>query len=94
MPIIYLKMMDGDDVIADATETNDGMKLKNAARLGMTHQGLAMMPMNPFITDKEVVVPNSFIVYTGTPEDEIKNAYNAKFGSGLVVATNSGLLHG
>ncbi len=93
MPVLYLKLNDGEDVIADASEVDGGMKLKQPARLAYTPQGLGMMPMNPFIVDKEVTIPNNFIVYTGTPDDEIKNAYNAKFGSGLVIAS-SGLLHG
>lgn len=93
MPVLYLKMYDGEDVVAEATETDGGMKLKNPARLAVTPQGLGMMAFNPFISDKEVTIPQNFIVYTGTPDEEIKNAYNSKFGSGLVVAS-SGLLHG
>ena len=93
MPVLFLKLMDGEDVIADAEEVNGGMKLKSPARLALTPQGLGMMPMNPFITDKEILIPQNFIVYTGTPDDEIKNAWNQKFGSGLIVPS-SGLLHG
>jgi hypothetical protein len=93
MPVLYLKLHDGEDVVADVEETHGGMKLKNPARLAFTQQGIAMMQMCPFVTDKEITIPSNFIVYTGTPEDEIKNGYNAKFGSGLVVASGS-LLHG
>jgi hypothetical protein len=93
MPVLFLKMNDGEDVIADAEQADGGWKLTNPVRLAMTGNGLGMMPMNPFITDKEVTIPNNFIVYTGNPDDEIKNAYNQKFGSGLIVAS-SGLLHG
>jgi hypothetical protein len=93
MPVLYLKLNDGEDVIADCEETNGGMKLKGPARLIPTPQGLGMMPMNPFIVDKEITLPQNFIVYTGTPDDEIKNAWNQKFGNGLIVP-GSGLLHG
>ena len=91
MPVLYLKLMDGEDIIADAEETNGGMKLKNPARLAIMQDGLAFAAFNPFITDKEITIPQTFIVYTGTPDDEIKNAWNQKFGSGLIVA-GSGLI--
>ncbi len=91
--IKYVKLQDGDDVIADVEFVENGLKLKNPARLAITQQGLGMMPMNPFITDKEITIPEHFVVYTATPEDEIRNAYNSKFGSGLVVPS-SNLIYG
>jgi len=95
MAVAFVKLFDGDDVVADVEKNADGsVVLTSPAKLMLTPQGLGMMPMNPFVSDKKFTLPANFVVYTATPDDEIKNAYNAKFGSGLVIAGSSSILHG
>jgi hypothetical protein len=86
MAIQFVKMLDGDDVVAEVEKIGDTYVLHSPAKLMITQQGLGMMPMNPFVTDKKITVPASFVIYTATLEDEIRNAYNEKFGSGIIVA--------
>jgi hypothetical protein len=38
-----------------------------------------------------MTINKSHIVAYGEPDDEIKNAYNSKFGSGIVVASSGGI---
>jgi hypothetical protein len=50
-----------------------------------TQEGAAMIPLLIFSTSESLSVAAEHIVYTAEPDDEVKNAYNAKFGSGLVM---------
>jgi hypothetical protein len=88
MAIKFAKLMNDEDIVADIENAEDVSKLtfKNPARLVITHQGVGMMPMNPFMKAKSVEIPKSYIVYTTDVDEEISNAYNAKFGSGIVLA--------
>jgi hypothetical protein len=40
---------------------------------------------------KRKPIKKEHIVGFGEPEDEIKNAYNSKFGSGIVVASSGNI---
>lgn len=91
MAIKFVQMTTEDSVIADVADHGESVVLKNPARLAMTNQGLGMMPYNPMIKDKEITIDKKFILYQANPDDEILNAYNAKFGSGLVLA-GSGII--
>ncbi len=89
MAIKFAKLMNDEDIVADIEDSAaDATKFtfKNPARLVITHQGVGMMPMNPFMKAKSVEIPKSYIVYTTDVDDEISNAYNAKFGGGIVFA--------
>lgn len=88
MAIKFAKLLSDEDIVADVEQAEDVSKFtfKNPARLVITHQGVGMMPMNPFMKGKSVDIPKSYVVYTTDVDDEILNAYNAKFGSGIVFA--------
>jgi len=83
--IKIVKLFNDEDIIAEVEEQEGGLKLTNAIRIVLTQQGAAMIPMNPFIKDKFVVIRSEFIVYTGTPDEEVVNAYNQKFGTGIIL---------
>ena len=87
MAIKFAKLLNDDDIVADIEPALDETKLtfKVPIRLVITQQGVGMMPMNPFMKAKSIDLPKSFVVYTCDLDDEIVNAYNAKFGSGIVV---------
>ena len=88
MAIRFAKLLNDDDIVADISGCDgDDTKLtfKVPIRLVITQQGVGMMPMNPFMKAKSIDLPKSFVVYTCELDDDIVNAYNAKFGSGIVV---------
>jgi hypothetical protein len=88
MAIVYLKLDNDSDVVADVSETiGDPRKvtLTNAIRMVPTQQGWGMMPLCPFSKDKSFDIRKEYIVTTGEVEDELLNAYNAKFG-GVIIA--------
>lgn len=87
----FLKFVTDDDVIAQVEEQETSYKLKNPAKLIITHEGIGLGPLNPFVTSKEIEVKKEHVVYVGEPETEFKNAYNSQFGSGIVTAPASAL---
>lgn len=84
--IQYVQLITGDEVIADITTDNDYFYLKHPVKIGLTREGLAMMPFSPFIKNNEIRIPTKHILFHAEVEDEIRNAYNSRFGSGIVVA--------
>lgn len=95
MTVKVVKLSTGEEVIADVTvepitqEINSYFfKLKNPARLAITNQGAALMPFSPLSSDDEFVIHSNFVIYQSNPEQEVLNAYNAQFGSGIVIANS------
>lgn len=81
----FLKLTTGEEVIAD-TEIGDGVyKLKTPIKIGIAREGLAMMPFSPFLKDETITIRQEHVLFIGEPDDEIRNAYNSKFGSGIVL---------
>lgn len=92
MAVKYVKLVTGEDVIADVTEVKEqaGFNLKNPAKffISETASGgsLGMMPFAPFCKGNEIFVSSQHIVCQMELEDEIYNAYNSRFGSGIIMA--------
>lgn len=87
--IKIVKLVTGEDVIADVSISNNEASLKNAFRFVMTAEGLASIPLMPFSKDKEYVISMNHIIFMANPEDEFLNSYNAQHGSGIVIAKNT-----
>lgn len=96
MPVLFVKLTSGEDVIADTVVTEQGVTLKSPVQLIMTPQGgIGMAHFCPFVKDKEIKITKEYVLFTGTPDAEILNAYNKQFGTGIVTATASqGILLG
>ena len=86
MKVEYIKLSTGEEIISQTESGVENLTLKNPVMLAITREGVGMMPFAPFAKDSKVLLSKSHIVALGEPEDEIKNAYNSKFGSGIVVA--------
>lgn len=86
MKVEYIKLSTGEEIISQTEPAGDHIILKNAVLLVMTREGTGMMPFAPFAKDQRVSLSIAHVMAVGEPEDEIKNAYNSKFGSGIVVA--------
>jgi hypothetical protein len=91
MNVKIMKLMNGDDVIADIKYGNDNIViLSGSAKIMMFPSeeggmGLALMPWLPYSDDKEVEIKEKNILITVIPSSQILNEYNERFGSGLVV---------
>lgn len=86
--IQIIKLISGEDVIAEVSSNDNQLKLKDAYKIVMTQEGLGLMPFMLFSKDKEFLISESHILMRGEPEIEIRNAYSSQTG-GVVVAKNN-----
>jgi hypothetical protein len=89
--IKVLKLVTGDDVIAEMLEDSSGKKvsLKNPQRFIMTQEGLGSIPLMPLSGDDQFIIGMDHVVLICEPEVDVKNSYNAQHGSGIVLASSS-----
>jgi hypothetical protein len=52
---------------------------------------LGMMPLSTLGQNDDVEIDASHVIFTDDPDDEIKNVYNARFGTGIVTSTGGGI---
>lgn len=91
MIINLIKLTTGEEVIAETQVVSNGLLLKNPVKLGMTPQGLAMVPLSPFAQSKEVTIKNEHVLFIDEPELEILNGYKTAFNKGVLLP-GSGLI--
>ena len=93
MNILGIKLVTGEEVIADATRLPDGrLSLKNAVQLRMAppqiaggQPGLGFTPFPAFsIENESVTVEPLHVVYSYNPDESITHNYNQMFGSGII----------
>jgi hypothetical protein len=93
MNIMGIKLVTGEEVIADADRLSDGrLLLRNAVQLRMAppqvaggQPGLGFTPFPAFAVEKEnIAIEPLHIVYTYSPDESIKHNYNQMFGSGII----------
>lgn len=88
--IKLLKLSTGEEIIAEKQEERGSIVIKNPVKMGLTAQGIAMMPFSPFLkaNNNNIIlhINSSHIIFEGEVDEEIVNAYNSKFGSGIVLA--------
>lgn len=84
------KLVTGEEIIADTTKNDDKTyTFKNPVRVMITHEGVGMGYFCPFSSSKEITIKQEHVVWVAELEDEMKNAYNAQFGNGIVVASSA-----
>lgn len=93
MNILGIKLVTGEEVIADATRLPDGrLSLKNAVQLRMAppqiaggQPGLGFTPFPAFsIENESVTVEPLHVVYSYNPDESITHNYSQMFGSGII----------
>lgn len=92
MNIIWVRLVTGEDLVADGYEEEGLVVLNKPVRIVMTHDGIAMVPAPPFCKSKELKIKSEHVVFIAEPEDEVRNGYNEKFGSGIVTASHLSIL--
>jgi hypothetical protein len=90
--IKIVKLITGEDVVADIEILEDKVVMKNPQRFIMTQEGLGSIPLLPFSSDEKISVNMNHVVLIAEPDSEVKNGYNAQHGSGIVVASSSKIL--
>ncbi|MHA2428674.1 MAG: hypothetical protein ACXADB_11690, partial [Candidatus Hermodarchaeia archaeon] len=90
----FIKLVTGEDILSEVEkpEGSPDYVLKNPVRIMPTRDGgIGMGPLNPFAKGEKVVIPSQHVIFEDEPDDEIRNAYNSQFGSGIVTAPASAL---
>ena len=81
-----IRLKNGMEILANVTEDGDKLELRNPVQVAMTQQGAAMVPLLMLAKCTSVEIPTSEVLWNVEPNDEVANAYNQQFGSGIVTA--------
>lgn len=87
----FIKLINGEEVIATVRHNEDStVSLQQPVKMAMSRQGIGMVPWLPFVKENEPIKLNlSNIMFMTEAEQEIVNAYNSQFGTGIIVADSS-----
>ena len=89
--IKVIKLISGEEVIADIDESIDGLVILKKPLLIMmvpnqnNQFGIGLAPFCPYAADGVVPVRAGAVVSIFEPDTGMKNEYNVRFGSGIVV---------
>lgn len=75
-----LKLVSGDDVVADVTISGDEVILKNPLQVILTREGVAALPFMPLMKGDTLKINKSHCLIIADPNDDCVNHYNEKFG--------------
>jgi len=84
----YLRLTDGTDLVCKVVDINEvELRVEQPIRLYLVPQTgqVGMMPYLPFADGKEFDIPLDEVKFNLVPDSDMKNMWNEKFGSGLVV---------
>lgn len=82
-----LKLVSGEEVIGEAELKDNAWEIKNPVRLLLHKDGAAMVPISPFIDEetKLLSISNNHVVYACDVNNDVKNAYNTQYGTGVIL---------
>ena len=86
-----IKLISGEEIIADIDESIDGLVILKKPLLIMmvpnqTNQfGIGLAPFCPYAQDEALPVRAGAVVSIFEPDATMRNEYNIRFGSGIVV---------
>ena len=87
--IKIVKLITGEELIADATVDHNGITLKQPCAIQLMPgraEGQTMMGLIPYASyteDFQVTVSLDKVIWQEKPSKEIYNQYNSAFGSGI-----------
>ena len=95
MKIKVLKLITGEEIITQLkSEDENTIVIVDPQKFIMSQEGVGSMPLMPMSNDKEYSISKNHILLISEPDDDIKNVYNSKFGSGVIVPTSSSIITG
>ena len=90
--IEVIKIISGEELVAEVTDTVSGVRLKKPcaiqlmpSRANPDQPMMGMFPYAAYAEDHTIEVEKASIVWRAKPVTELYNQYNSAFGSGLVV---------
>lgn len=95
MKIKVLKLVTGEEIITQVkSEDENTITLVEPQKFMISQEGVGSMPLMPMSKDKEYCILKNHVVLISEPDDDIKNVYNSKFGSGVVVPSPGVIITG
>lgn len=93
MTVKLVKLVTGEEVLAgfEVAGIGDAWVLDNPVRIMLNAQGVSMMPFSPFMKGDQLIINKLNVIYFVDVEEELANAYNSKFGSGILTASSLAL---
>jgi hypothetical protein len=88
MEIKILKLTSGEEIISQCVLKEGKYTLKNPQKFMLTQEGIGSMPMMPFSSNEIYEIDEKHVIFTCEPELEIRNVYNSKYGTGVVLPTS------
>jgi len=83
--IRLVKLKSGEEIIGDVTVSANDVIIANPCQLIPTEQGIGFSPWPPFAKHDNVTVKMDWVICITDPVDEASNAWNSKFGSGIIL---------
>jgi hypothetical protein len=87
-----VKLISGEDIIADVSELEDGslVVLKKPMQImlvpnGPSNFGIGLAPFCPYAKDSLIPIRGGAVISIFEPETDMLNEYNSRYGTGLVV---------
>lgn len=85
-----IKLLNGEELVGEIESRSEGtLRVKNPMRIIATREGLGMAPYSVLSEDVLFNINGDHVTCISSPEKEILNSYNSKFGSGIVIPTNN-----
>jgi hypothetical protein len=91
--IKILKLVTGEEIIADAVRSDTDWILKSPAVIQLMSSRtdpnqimIGLLPYAQYTQGHNIVVPLNFVIWSENPVDELYNQYNSMFGSGIQLA--------
>jgi len=88
--IMMLRLLNGDEVIGKVGVAGNMIKvikpaavILNPSQNGKTQ--MAIIDFIPMARTKEIILDPRNVLFTYEPDEQVENAYNQNFGSGLVL---------
>lgn len=88
--IKLIKLITGEEIIANVTEQQDALELKTPVRVVFTQEGVGMVPYTLLAKSDVISIKQQHVIYEAEPDVEALNAYNSQFGSGIVLPGSGG----
>lgn len=90
--IMVLKLSSGEEVLGEVISVGTTIRMKNPTAIitradpQTGNLSVGLMPFASFSADKTVDIYPHAVVADYTPEQEMCNEYNRRFGAGIVIA--------
>jgi len=92
-----VRLISGEELMGEVTDTEDGKKLKNVCQVATSYADptsatarIGLAPFLPYSNIKDgVTIKDSYIGFIVDPVNELLNEYSKVFGNGLVLPDSS-----